>query len=132
MTTRGGTILLLAGLALANAAGAEPSAEVARVRVEDAVAQGPNIEERLAQIRRRIQAALEYPRLARWHDEAGETLVRFEIARGGAAREVRVFRSSGMPSLDRAALRAVEAAAPLPWVYGVLEVPVRFELDARR
>ncbi len=54
------------------------------------------------------------------------------IAHGGGAREVRVHRTSGLPSLDRAALRAVEAAAPLPWVYGVLEVPVRFELDARR
>ena len=31
-------------------------------------------------------------------------------------------------SLDRAAERAVSDAAPLPWVYGEVTVPVRFAL----
>jgi hypothetical protein len=32
--------------------------------------------------------------------------------------------------LDRAALRAVHAVDDLPYVYGRLEIPVRFELTA--
>lgn len=58
--------------------------------------------------------------------------MRFEVGRDGAAQAVRVFATSGKPSLDRAALRAVNAAAPLPWVYGSLEVPVRFALEGTR
>jgi protein TonB len=112
-------------------AGPAPADEVIAVG-EDAVPVGPSVDERLAEIRRRIQAALVYPPLARLQRVEGTALVRFEIGRDGAAREVRVFRTSGKPSLDRAATRAVAAAAPLPWVYGRLEVPVRFALEERR
>jgi TonB family protein len=93
---------------------------------------GPSVEERLAEIRRRIEAALEYPPLARWQDREGAVLVRFEIDANGHAREVRVVRSSGEPLLDAAAARAVVAAGVLPRVYGPLEVPVSFELATRR
>jgi outer membrane biosynthesis protein TonB len=31
--------------------------------------------------------------------------------------------------LDRAALRVAARAGPLPWVYGTIEVPIRFALD---
>jgi protein TonB len=105
---------------------------VAEVRFVDAAPPGRSVAERLAEIRRRIQAALVYPRLARQQQLEGEALVRFDIDPDGTPREVELFRSSGMPSLDRAARSAVEHAAPLPWVYGRLEVPVRFELDRRR
>jgi len=126
-------------LALALVCGAAPAAaeevaaaETVEVRFFDAVPAGPSVAERLAEIRRRIQAALVYPPLARVQRVEGETLVHFEVGRDGAPLELRVFRTSGKPSLDRAALRAVAAAAPLPWVYGRLEVPVRFELEERR
>ena len=124
---------LLAALLAPSGAVAEPLGTVqsARARIVDGVPRGPGIEERLGEIRRRIQNALVYPPVARSQALEGETLVRFEISHGGAARGARVHRSSGRPTLDRAALRAEQAAAPLPWVYGLLEVPVRFELDAR-
>jgi len=65
-------------------------------------------------------------------DSDGDALVHFEIDRSGAARNVRIVRSSGYDRLDASAVRAVETASPLPWVYGPLEVPVHFELtDAR-
>jgi TonB family protein len=130
---------LALAFALALAATAAPAAadEVAavdamEVRFVDAVPRGPSVAERLAEIRRRIQAAVVYPPLARLHHVEGVALVRFAIGRDGAAQEVRLFRTSGRPSLDRAATRAVAAAAPLPWVHGRLEVPVRFELEERR
>jgi TonB family protein len=106
--------------------------ETAEVRFVDAVPQGPSVAARLAEIRRRIQAALAYPPLARMQRIEGEALVRFAIEHDGTARDVVVHRSSGKPSLDRAATLAVAAAEPLPWVYGRLEVPVRFELAERR
>ena len=106
--------------------------ETAKVRFVDAVPQGPSVAARLAEIHRRIQAALVYPPLARMQRIEGEALLRFAIEHDGTARDVVVHRSSGRPSLDRAATLAVAAAVPLPWVYGRLEVPVRFELAERR
>jgi TonB family protein len=107
--------------------------EVAAVILsDDAMPQGPSVADRLGMIRQKIQSALEYPPLARLTDSDGEALVRFEIDREGVARDVRVVRSSGHERLDASAVRAVESANPLPWVYGPLEVPVHFELTAPR
>ena len=117
----------VAGLASAD------STEVAAVILsDDAMPRGPSVADRLAIIREKIQNALEYPPLARLHDSDGDALVRFEIDRSGVARDVRVARSSGHERLDTSAVRAVEAASPLPWVYGPLEVPVHFKLTAPR
>jgi len=124
--------LALTGAAAPVAAEQLAAAETEEVRFVDAVPRRPSVAERLGEIRRRIQAALVYPPLARQQSVEGVALVRFEIGHDGEAREVRLFRTSGRPSLDRAATRAVAAAAPLPWVYGRLEVPVRFELEERR
>jgi len=41
-------------------------------------------------------------------------IIRFRIARDGSISEAEVERSSGMPFVDRAALRAVLASTPLP------------------
>ena len=46
--------------------------------------------------------------------ESREARVVFEILRDGSVRGLRVERPSGVPSLDRSALRAVADAAPLP------------------
>jgi len=109
------------------------SAEVAAVTLfDDAVPRGPSVDDRLAIIREKIQNALEYPPLARLHASDGDALVRFDIDHSGTAQNVRVVQSSGHDRLDTSAVRAVEAASPLPWVYGPLEVPVHFELIAPR
>lgn len=108
------------------------AAKAGPARFVDAVPHGPSVQERLEEIRRRIQAAVVYPPLARAEQLEGEALVRFDIDTSGTPRDVVLQRSSGRPSLDRAATRAVAAAAPLPWVYGRLEVPVQFSLETRR
>jgi len=109
------------------------SAEVAAVTLSvDAMPRGPSVADRLAIIREKIQNSLEYPPLARLLDSDGNALVRFEIDRSGNAQNIRVIQSSGHEQLDTSAVRAVETASPLPWVYGPLEVPVRFELTAPR
>ena len=122
-------LLLLLAAAPAPARG-ESAAQraAARPELEDAVPAAPSRAERLEAIRVRIQAALRYPPLARWRAASGEAVVRFEIAADRRARAVRIERSSGLALLDRAALRAVLEAGELPYVHGLLEVPVRFDL----
>jgi protein TonB len=95
---------------------------------EDASVRGPTLDARLAEIQQRVQAALVYPPLAKMRRTQGVATLGFAIGADGRAREVDVARSSGFPLLDRAAERAVRAAEPLPYVYGRLEIPVRFEL----
>ena len=109
------------------------STEVAAMILsDDAMPRGPSVASRLAIIREKIQNALEYPPLAQLRESDGDALVRFEIDRSGSAQNVRLVRSSGHARLDTSAVRAVETANPLPWVYGPLEVPVHFELTEPR
>jgi protein TonB len=118
--------------AAAGSAAADSSELAAVLPSVDARPATSSVAERLVIIRERIQSVLEYPPLARLRESAGDTLVRFEIDHTGVAREIQVVRSSGYPLLDASAIRAVENAKPLPWVYGPLEVPVRFELAESR
>ena len=97
----------------------------------DAVTHGPSVDERLAAIAKRVQAAASYPPLAQLRRVEGTSLVAFEIGTDGNAKDVAIAASSGSPQLDRAASQAVRDAGRLPWVYGRLEVPVRFELARR-
>ena len=90
---------------------------------------GPSAHERVAEIHRRIQEAVVYPDLARRHGMVGVSRVRFEVGHEGRARNVEIAHSSGHGLLDRAAQAAVVEVAELPWVYGRLEVPVRFALE---
>jgi protein TonB len=114
--------------ARAESASAPPAPAVAAFD-EDAVPRGPTLDARLAVIQQRVQAALVYPPLARMRRTEGTARMAFAIGGDGRARQVAVARSSGFPVLDRAAERAVRAAEPLPYVYGRLEIPVRFELE---
>ena len=132
MSRRARAAALAGLLALAGSGALAQAQPLVRAAVEDAVPQVPRVEERLLAIRERIQAAVVYPPLARLRRLEGVAHVRFAIAADGRPRELALAGSSGHGILDRAALDAVEAAAPLPWVYGRLEVPVHFELSRRR
>ena len=88
------------------------------------------MEARLAEIARRVQRSLHYPAIARGRGVIGEAMVAFEIGADGAPHDIALAESSGSGALDRAALHAVAEAAPLPFVYGRIQVPVRFALDS--
>ncbi len=123
-------LALLLALTARGVAGAQsvPPAGAAPSLHSDATPQAPSVAERLAEIARRVQDASRYPAIARARGASGETLVAFEIDARGVPQDPRVVETSGNGALDRSALRAVEDAAPLPFVYGVIEVPVRFTL----
>jgi TonB family protein len=122
-------IALLPALAWGDPKSPPPVAAPPPVAV-DAAAQGPSLAVRLGEIRQRVQAALVYPPIALRRAVSGETIISFAIDAQQRAEGVRTERSSGYPTLDRAAEQAARAAAPLPWVYGRVEVPVRFEIVA--
>ena len=127
MRSRHLTSLTLVAL-LALAAGREPEAQVSPVVHVDAIPAGPSVAVRVEEIRRRIQGTVVYPPSARARGLEGVARVRFSIRRDGTAEGIELFASTNHPLLDRAAERGVRDAAPLPWVWGRLEVPVRFAL----
>lgn len=128
--------MVVALVILTGAAGANEASEVFAAnslpRFVDASPQRPHARERLVEIRARIQSALRYPPAARSRAIEGTALLRFDIDNDGQPQDVVVHASSGLATLDRAATAAVAAAAPLPWVYGRLEVPVVFALERRK
>lgn len=121
-------VALILPVAAAGAADA-PAATKPAPGVDAAPPPGPSLESRLAEIQRRVQAALVYPPAAERRGAEGETTVEFQLGADGRAKDVRTRASSGSPLLDHAAERAVRDAGTLPYVYGVLVVPVRFALD---
>jgi protein TonB len=76
-----------------------------------------------------------YPKLSIERDEEGTVLVRALVDASGAPQRIVVFKSSGYPLLDEAALKAVQGwrfepmlrdgRAVAAWV----QVPVRFRLN---
>jgi TonB family protein len=131
---RSGVAALALAVALTASAAASEDATLpgGPVLHQDAIPAGPSLDQRLAEIRRRVQRVAAYPPLARQRGLVGETLVEFEIGPEGVPEAVRTRRSSGSPLLDQAAESAVLSAAPLPRVYGLVAVPVRFELSDSR
>ena len=83
-----------------------------------------------------VKAALEAAWIKPFLEDQGETYsatVSFVIGRDGTARDVRIAESSGVPSLDRSAMRAVIEASPFPpippsWSGDTLPATMRFDL----
>lgn len=62
----------------------------------------------------KLRRSLRYPAQARRRHLRGEVHVSFIVSRKGAARSIRIARSSGSEILDSAALETVRRAAPFP------------------
>lgn len=117
-------IALLCGLAAAPAVAADAPEPTA----VDVVPVGPSPQERLAEIRRLVQAAVTYPQRARELGIEGIARIQFVIGPDGLAREVQTVQSSGHRVLDRAAEEGAVAAGRLPPLFGRIRIPVRFDL----
>ena len=68
-------------------------------------------------------------------DTARRVYIYFEITRGGQPENIRVEQSSGIPSLDLSAMRAlqrIDTFGPLPAEYAGRYVAVEFWFDYRR
>lgn len=79
-----------------------------------------------------------YPATARRRNQEGTVLVEVRLDRNGAQRDVQVLRSSGVSSLDQAAVKAVSgwrfkpetvAGQPVP---SRVQIPIAFALAERR
>ncbi len=120
-------LLALAGLAPASAQ--EP---VAAAPVEvDFIPMGPSPQQRLEEIRRRVQAAIVYPARARERGFEGTARIQFQVGDDGLAREITTVESSGHAILDSAAERGAREAGQLPPLYGWIRIPVEFDLKRR-
>lgn len=83
----------------------------------------------IGMIRRAIDRSKHYPLIAKKRGVEGTVSLEFTINGRGRPENVRVVKSSGSDMLDAAALRTVSAAAPLPVVEGVLEIPIVYRIE---
>lgn len=65
-------------------------------------------------IQRYIRRHLEYPRQARMMHQTGVAQYSFIIEKSGKISNVRMVKSSGFPLLDKAGIKAINDASPLP------------------
>ncbi len=72
------------------------------------------------------------PEQASRNKEQGRVVLEFTILRDGSLENIRILRSSGYPSLDREAMRAVKAVSPfrpLPERTGLSELSIRYTFN---
>lgn len=81
-----------------------------------------------AQILRKIEATKRYPPAARKIGIEGTPVVRFRLEPSGQIESAEIVESSGSEILDRAALKNIRDAAPLPYVEGWQKVEIVFKL----
>jgi protein TonB len=72
----------------------------------------PRFLDYLARLKQRIQQEWSYPEEARRVGMGGELVLVFTLNRAGSLTYIRLVQSSGFPTLDNEALRAVKTAAP--------------------
>ncbi len=82
----------------------------------------------LAEIRRRIESAKRYPAQARSMHQEGRVGVHFKILPNGQVAEIHVSHSSGISTLDDAAVQAVQRSTPLPTYSNAIDLSLAFRL----
>lgn len=90
-----------------------------------------NISDIAARFAARVEANKKFPHMAMKRNQQGVVFVYATIATGGSLVECGISSSSGIDSLDRAALQAVERSCPFPHGAGhavTFTVPIHFEL----
>ncbi len=84
--------------------------------------------EEWAAIATAIERTKNYPRIARERGIEGVVKLRFRLASSGTVEKIEIVQSSGYAVLDNASIRAVYRAAPMPYVNGWIEMPMRYVL----
>ncbi|MBT5469738.1 MAG: TonB family protein [Nitrospina sp.] len=86
-------------------------------------------------IQLKIANAKNYPALARERKQQGKAFLSFKLDREGKILELFIENSSGYEILDKAAIKAIEEAAPFPNIpkslnknYASLKIPISFIL----
>ncbi len=123
-----GIALLAAAISYAEAA--STSRPLVKPEHVDAMPSGPSALARIEEIRRRVQEAVVYPKEARRRGIEGTARIQFLVGADGRATEVSTVESSGSALLDAAAERGAREAAPLPYVFGRLRIPVVFQVTS--
>ena len=88
----------------------------------------PNFGPYMSDLQRRIKANWDPPR----GDESKRVVLLFKIAKDGRLLSVRIVKSSGSQSADKAALSAVQLTAPfrpLPSEFRGTDVDIQFTFD---
>ena len=68
----------------------------------------------MGKVRSRVARKKRYPSAARRRGETGTAVIRFVVAKSGAMSGLQLVRSSGSKTLDEAALKMAQKAAPFP------------------
>ena len=81
-------------------------------------------------LRMRVDALKVYPESAHALGKQGRVVVRFIVGKNGLIRKKTLVRGSGTPSLDKAALHAVDKAAPFPMApAGLFAYPLTLQIE---
>ena len=75
-----------------------------------------------------IERVKKYPRVARERGMEGVVRLRFMLNQSGGVDAIELVESSGYEILDSASISAVYRAAPMPYVNGWVEMPMRYVL----
>jgi len=75
-----------------------------------------------------IERTKNYPRLARERGIEGVVRVRFRLTSFGTVEKIEIVQSSGSPILDEASISTVYRAAPMHYVSGWVEMPMKYVL----
>jgi len=90
---------------------------------------GEEIDDLLRLLHRTIQSAQQYPKSAQAMHKEGRVTVQFKLMKNGEVRDLALQRSSGISSLDKAALDAVNRAQPFHSIDHYLSGPRIFSID---
>jgi protein TonB len=81
-------------------------------------------------LRMRVDSLKVYPESAQALGRQGCVVVRFIVGKSGLIREKTLVRGSGTSSLDKAALQAVDRAAPFPMApAGLFAYPLTLQIE---
>ncbi|MBF0107240.1 MAG: energy transducer TonB [Deltaproteobacteria bacterium] len=83
----------------------------------------------LANIRKKIMSSKDYPLTARENNLTGSVRVSFKINRDGLLEYVTILSGSGHDVLDKAALKTIRRAVPLPYYPKAIALDLEYRLE---